>query len=619
MIRLHDVTLARGGNVLLDAATWHLRPGARVGVVGRNGSGKTTLLYALTGRLLPEGGRIEVRPGLRIGYLAQEAVSGSTRTVWEEARAAMTRMAALRERLEAAEAAAGRGDADGAERLDAALEAWRAAGGFREDEKVGEVLHGLGFRPEEWHVRCDTLSGGWQMRVGLARVLLSEPDLVLLDEPTNHLDLLARGWLAKFLAAAPFSVALVSHDRHLLDAVVDEIVEVRAKKLHTFKGGVGDWLRERELRIDQQETERARQLEEIEKLSSFVDRFKAKATKAAQARSRQNRLDRIELVDEVVREKVARIRLPEAPPGAEVTVELAGARLGWPDGPDVLDGVDLELARGMRVAVLGANGSGKSTLLSALAGTLPLRSGRRKVGDRVRIGVFTQDLAAELPKDRSGLDVLAEAMPLVTPERHRAVLGALGLVKDAAVRPIGELSGGERARVALGALVTRPSACLLLDEPTNHLDVETVEVLADALCAFDGAVFLVSHDRHLVERVATHVLRVEHGRAEISIGVEPEDFELTPRRRTAAAATGAADEHAERKKRARQNEKSRRRIGQIESRITEIDAKLTALDDQMVAHATDHVKVRALTSEHDALTAEQEALFAEWEALEAGQ
>ncbi len=619
MIRLEEVSLAPGGDLLLWDANWHVRPGARAALVGRNGTGKTTLLRAIVGDEHPWEGRIVVRPGARVGYLPQQAVSGSTKTVWEEVRSAMSGLNALKAALASAEADVTAGDPDAIERHARALDRFRLAGGFAEDQKIGEVLHGLGFGPSTWDQPCDTFSGGWQMRIALARLLLSDPDVALLDEPTNHLDIEARSWLAGHLRSVPWAVVVVSHDRHLLDRVATEVVEVRAGRLHRYAGNFTAFLAQREERIDAQQVSYERQQEEIARLERFVERFRAKATKAAQARSRQNRLDRMERVDAPdAPQKLPRLVLPDAPPGAHEALSLIGASLGWTGGPPVLQGVDLVLERGMRVAVLGPNGAGKSTLLSTLSGRLPPMSGRRKVGDRVRIGVFTQDLAADLPEDATALEHLTGVAPLLGEQRARTILGSLGLSGPDALRPIGQLSGGERARVALAALVARPSNVLLLDEPTNHLDAETVEVLARALRGYEGALLLVTHDRYLVEQLATHVLRVGNGEATLHLGVRPEWLEPIKRVAPDAIAdnTPAVEDYEARKRRHREVERARKRAAEIERELVAIEAEQARVDAALLEAATDYARARALGAEHDALVRRHDALFEEWEALE---
>jgi ATP-binding cassette subfamily F protein 3 len=619
MIQLDDVTVSLAGTPIVEGATFHLHPGDHAGLVGRNGSGKTTLLRAIVGEVPAESGTVRVRPGARVAWLPQQAVSGSVRPLWDEVRGAMTRILQLEAELRAAEEAVGR-DPDGAQRLARATEQFAVHGGYAADEKVGTVLHGLGFAPDTWRRTCDTFSGGWQMRIALARLLLSDPDVALLDEPTNHLDLEARSWLADFLRGARFTFVVVSHDRWLLDRCVDRILEVRSHTVHDYRGNFSAFLAERELRQAQHEAAFERQQGEIARLERFVERFGAKATKASQAQSRQKQLDRMDRLDAPEHVgKRARLALPEPPPGANEALTLQQATVGWSADRALLTGVDLSLERGMRLALLGPNGCGKSTLLHTLAGELPPLSGRRRVGDRVRVGVFHQDLAQALPAERTALEHLTTENPLTPPERVRSVLGALGLSGGRAERPIGVLSGGEKARVALASLVLRPCNALLLDEPTNHLDAETVDVLVDALLAWEGALAIVTHDRFVVEQLATHVAVVRDGRVDVHAGVKPEDF--VPTAPTAAhgpaAPSAEAVDHADRKKRQREAERARRRLAEIEREIPKAEAGVAAIDEALVEAATDYARVRALAADRERAEKVVEGLYAEWEQLEA--
>lgn len=620
MIRLEDVSLAPGGQDLLHDATWHLRPGERVGLVGRNGTGKTTLLRAIVGERPPDDGKVHVRSSARLGWLPQQAVAGSDETVWNEAASGLTRILKLQERLKAAEAAVAAHEDGAIERLDRATEAFRIAGGYALDERIGEVLHGLGFGPEAWHRPCSTFSGGWQMRIALARTLLSEPDVLVLDEPTNHLDLHARGWLAKHLSKGPWTVLLVSHDRYVLDKVCTRIVEVRHKRLHVYTGNFTAFLQEREARASQHAQAYASQQDEIARLERFVERFKAKATKASQARSRQNRLDRMDRIEAPEHDRLPRFSLPPAPPADAELLGLDRATLGWEADAPILTGVELAMIRGMRLAVLGPNGAGKSTLLQTLAGRLRPLEGRRAVGRRVRIGVFDQDLAATLPGEATALEYVMGQAPRAGETRARSVLGALGLPGDMALRPITQLSGGEKARVALAALGAAEHNVLLLDEPTNHLDVVTVEVLVRALREFDGAMILVTHDRFLVEQLATHVARVANGQVAIREGLLPEDLEPIAAARQGEreeSTSDGAESYEARKKRQRAREKASREQGRLETRMEELDAAIARVDAELFEHATDFEKARDLSEARDALEAEQLEVMEKWEACTA--
>ncbi|MCA9567892.1 MAG: ABC-F family ATP-binding cassette domain-containing protein, partial [Myxococcales bacterium] len=497
-----------------------------------------------------------------------------------------------------------------------AMAALGVAGGYAWDERVGTVLHGLGFAPDLWQTPCDQLSGGWQMRTALARMLLSEPDLALLDEPTNHLDLHARIWLAEALRTAPWTTIVVSHDRHLLDRVATRIVEVRDQDLTSWTGNFSRFLVAREEARAQEEAAKEKQDAEIAHLQSFVDRFGAKATKAKQAKSRARRLDKIERIEVAAAVTLPRMQLPEPPASAQRMVRLAGASIGWPGGEPLATGIDLEIERGMRVALVGDNGAGKSTLLKTLSGELEPLAGRRFPGDRVRVGVFHQDLAASLPPEATGFEVVSAAAPLLTDTKVRAVLGALGLSGDRAMRPIGDLSGGEKARVALASLTARPHNLLLLDEPTNHLDAETVEVLVRALKAWTGALVLVSHDRYVVEALATHVLRLAPPFL-LEEGVRPEHFERTSSANAAPVDTSRRVDHAERKRVQRELERGRKRLEALPELVEAAEAAVAAKDEELVAASEDWTRAAALGDERAALQAVVDDLYEEWETLEA--
>ena len=617
MLRIADLDLAAGAHDLLVGASAHVHPGERVGLVGRNGCGKTSLLRAIRGDLLPAGGTITIRAGARVGFLDQHADTATEKTVWEEARGGLGPVLELEARYAEALVGAESGTPGALSLLDDLTEQLRLAGGFALDERVGAVLDGLGLGAETWQRPCSSFSGGWRVRIGLARLLLSEPGLLVLDEPTNHLDVLARGWLQGFLSRYPGTLLVVSHDRHLLDSVCTRILEVRGGRLHAFTGGYTAWRAARTLRLEQAQAAYESQQAEIARLERFVDRFKAKATKASQARSRQNQLDRMERLEAPELDRDPVLTLPPAPDCSGEAVVLERGTLGWSDGPDVLSGVELRLERGMRLAVLGLNGSGKSTLLSTLDGSLAPRAGRLRLGRGVRIGRYSQHLTQALDPEKTGLEVLRELAPAAEDGRLRSVLGALGLSGDAALREVGRLSGGEKARVVLAGFCARPANVLLLDEPTNHLDVVTVDVLIEALRSFDGAMVVVTHDRHLVEAVATHVAVVRDGVVTIAEGVRPEDFDLTPPAREAAEEeSAAAVAHADRKAERRARQKMERRAAAVQDEISAAETRLGELDAALIEAGADVEALTKLATERAEVESCIEALFEEWESLE---
>ncbi len=616
VLSLTDVTLAAGGTVLAEGIQLAIRPGDKIALIGRNGTGKTTLIDVLRGASDPAEGRRVLRPGTAIGNLPQQAVSGSRETVWDEAAKARAGIEVLRERLHVAERELEANEDGAVERHAAALDTWRDAGGFSEDEVIGSILHGLGFEPATWRRPCAELSGGWQMRVALAKVLLQAPDLALLDEPTNHLDARARSWLADHLAQARHATLVVSHDRHLLRRCATRIAELAHRRLTTFEGGIDAWDVEREARRTHLAAAARRQAGEIARLQTFVDRFGAKATKAAAAHAVERRIARIEPIEAPEADEGApRLSLPPAPPCDQAALSLLGADIGWPGHPPLLRSADLHLERGMRLALVGPNGAGKSTVLQVLAGRLPPASGRRRVGDRVRIGVFDQDLAATLPGDRTAFEHLVAAAPLSTATRLRGALGALGLSGDTAMRPIASLSGGEKARVALAALTVTPCNVLLLDEPTNPLDLASVGALVEGLASWEGTLVLVSHDRWLIERLATHVARIDGGPLRVDLGVPAGTFATTPRTSQIQVRTAPGDLHRARQ---REDRKALRRIASLETEIEALERALADHDDALTEAGGDWQLAQTLAAKRAETSTALTAAMEEWERLMSG-
>lgn len=674
---LEDVLLSVGPEDLLVGASLRVEPGECVGLVGANGCGKSTLLKCVAGHRQPDAGVVRVAHNAACGYLEQTAVSGSRRTVAEEARSRMgatVAALALRAAEEAAARATAAGDPTAAARaaaaVAAAVDAYEAAGGASAERRVAAVLDGLGFTRAQWDTPCDQLSGGWQMRVALARLLLSPAGegatptgaagdlaststaggLLLLDEPSNHLDSAATAFLASFLKRAGAATVVVSHDEKLLDGACDRLVEVRGKSLHVYTGSYGAFVEERARRAAAATARAARIDAQAAKLEGFITRFGAKATKAAAAKSKQKALDKLIDQKEQDTELAAaaaaashagpgdanevKLSLPPAPPCAAEALALQNASFGFGEKPQ-LSRVSLTLRRGMRVAVLGPNGEGKSTLLAALAGTLPVRSGSRKVGEGVAPGVFTQDLAQALPHDVVAVEhVLAVARssrPDVTMQTARSVLGALGLRGDAALRPIGALSGGEKARVALAAFVLRPANVLFLDEVSNHLDAAAVQAITDALRDWDGLLLAVTHNSAFATSLAPdYVITVAAGTAQLSQVIGGEltaqhwgvdtaaaaiaaavEEERASKARAAAASAASFDARKATKAQRARLDKLLMLIEQAESRQAAAEAAAAdAFQANDSALAAKHVAAR------DKAAAEVEAYFAEAEQLE---
>ena len=556
-VKITDAMLSVGDVDLLSNASVLIMRGQKVALVGGNGCGKSPLLKCLAGKRSVQDGTVAISKELNVGYFEQTAVSGSQLTVYQEARARMDRINAAEKALRAAEAKCGEESGDdqeacrAADTLMDALSEFDMAGGYEAEKKIAGVLDGLGFARSQWENKCDDLSGGWQMRVALARLLLSpagsgDDGLLLLDEPTNHLDEAAKTWLAKWIKDSPCTTVIVSHEKELMDGACSHVAEVRGRGLHWYTGNFTQFLEARDERITVAKALYEKQQAEEEDLKDFIRRFSANASKSTQAQSRAKLL--VKLQKEMLKTVSAAtatvsdgaagdasnmtLRLAKPPPSNQDQLKLTGATLGYSADTPILSG-SLTLSREMRVVVLGPNGAGKSTLLKSIAGTMALVKGEREICDeRVKLGVFSQDLAQFLPKDSSCLkyvmDIARQDDPLMREEKGRAALGALGITGTMALRKIGSLSGGEKARVALAGFVLQPRNCLLLDEPSNHLDVGAVKALTDGLQGWDGCLFAVSHNKSFCESLnPTHVVRVKDGKfaMENCYGLTDADFD----------------------------------------------------------------------------------------------
>ena len=501
MLHLNDVTLRIGGRLLLERASVRLPAGHRIGLVGRNGSGKTTLLALIRGELSPDAGEVRLRRGASVGTVAQEAPGGE-RT---------PREAVLDADLERARLLRTAESADDPAEIAAVQTRLADIGAHAAPARASAILAGLGFEEEAQTRPLASFSGGWRMRVALAAVLFAEPDLLLLDEPTNHLDLEASLWLEDYLLRYPRTLLLVSHDRHLLNRVPEQIVHLDQLRLTTYAGGYDAFERARRERSLLQVKERAKQEAKRRHMQAFVDRFRYKASKARQAQSRLKALARLEPIAEVIEapDVVLRFPKPAVPPPPLIT--LADVEAGY--GPHVvLERLDLRIDPDDRIALLGANGNGKSTFAKLLAGRLAPLAGEIVRAPKLRVGYFAQHQIEELQPERSALQHLADILPDQRQERLRARLGGFGLSQEKAQLQAGLLSGGEKARLTLALISALEPQILVLDEPTNHLDIDARAALVEAINEFPGAVLLISHDRHLIELTADRLWLVAGGR-----------------------------------------------------------------------------------------------------------
>tara|TARA_R110002124_G_scaffold93008_3_gene236243 strand:- start:13250 stop:15148 length:1899 start_codon:yes stop_codon:yes gene_type:complete len=500
MLHVNDMTFRLGGRVLFEKATLHLPQGRKMGLVGRNGTGKTTLFRMILGDAHPDEGSVRVRPSARIGTVTQEAPSGAT-SLLDTVLAADTERSALLAEAETVKDPMRIADihnrlAD----IDAQTAPARAA----------RILSGLGFDEAAQARACSEFSGGWRMRVALAATLFSRPDFLLLDEPTNHLDLEAAMWLETYLATWPGTLLVISHDRTMLNKVVDEIAHLSELKLTRYAGNYDRFERTRRERMTQQVKLQAKQLSEQRRIQSFVDRFRAKATKAKQAQSRMKMLARMEPIASVVEDKTTTFNFPDPAPLSPPLIAMDEVSVGYGAEP-ILKNLDLRIDMDDRIGLIGANGNGKSTLIKMLADRLKPQAGKIIKSSKLKIGYFAQHQQEELNLNESPFQHMARIMPMATETKVRSHLGRFGFSGDLANSKVEVLSGGEKARLLFALMSTEAPHILFLDEPTNHLDVDAREALVQALNEYDGAIVLVTHDSHLIDLVCDRLWLVADG------------------------------------------------------------------------------------------------------------
>jgi len=512
MLNMNGVTVRLGGRTILDRATASLPPRSHVGLIGRNGAGKSTLMKAMIGQIDPDEGSVDMPRGTRIGYIAQEAPSGTTTPI-EAVLAADTERAALLDESETCH------DPD---RVGEIHERLNAIDAYTAPARAARILVGLGFDEEMQGRPLDSYSGGWKMRVALASLLFSAPDLLLLDEPSNHLDLEATLWLEDFLRSYRATIVIISHERDLLNNVVDHILHLEQGKITLYPGGYDAFERQRAERIAQLSAARDRQAAEREKLKDYIARNSARASTAKQAQSRAKALAKMQPIAAVLEDPSLSFGFPSPPEMRPPLITLDMASVGYNDTP-VLERLNLRIDPDERIALLGRNGNGKTTLARLLAAQLPAMEGARNAAGKLSVGYFTQYQVEELDVRDTPLEHMTRVMKGATPAAVRAQLGRFGFSGDRATQKVGSLSGGERARLAL-ALITRDAPhMLILDEPTNHLDVDSREALVQALNDYSGAVVIVSHDRHMIELAADRLVLVDSGRAQ-DFGGTLEDY-----------------------------------------------------------------------------------------------
>ena len=528
MIQLNSAGKRYGHKLLFDGTDLLITAQDRVGLVGANGTGKTTFLKTLAGLETLDYGAAIVAKGIDIGYLPQDGLALSGRTVFAECMAVFSRLQGMEKELEKLMSRMADVDHTSAEyeqiadRYHQIEHEFRVHDGYAIESQVGTVLAGLGFRPEDWHRQTEEFSGGWQMRIALAKLLLQKPNLLLLDEPTNHLDLESRNWLEEYLSNYPFAFVLISHDRYFLDVTVNRIVEIWNKKIWTYTGNYDKYLAQKTQRQEQIEAAYKNQKERIEQLEVFINRFRYQATKAKQVQSRIKELEKMERIEIPEEEKTIHFSFPQPKPSGRIVAEFEGVAKSY-GSKEVFSNVGCLIEKGDRIALVGINGAGKSTLIKLLAGIEPLTAGEYKLGYNVQSDYFAQDQYKELDQDARMIDDIGRVSPSSRETDLRNLLGCFLFSGDEVFKRIGVLSGGERNRYALLRMLLHPANFLLLDEPTNHLDMRAKDVLLEALSKYTGTVVFVSHDRYFIDKLATRVFEIGNGRVEVYPG-NYEDF-----------------------------------------------------------------------------------------------
>jgi len=522
LIQLSGAGKRFGHKLLFEDADWLITSRERAGLVGANGSGKSTLLKIIAGIESLDYGSLTSTRGISAGYLPQDGLALSGRSVFAECMSVFADLRDMEREMEDLTHRMPELDPSSdeyhavADRFHQLDSEFRARDGYALEAQVGTVLAGLGFPQSDWTRRTEEFSGGWQMRIALAKLLLEKPNMLLLDEPTNHLDLEARNWLEQYLVEYPFAFVLISHDRYFLDVTVDKTVEIWNKAIHFYSGNYEKYIAQKTERRTQLEAAYKNQRDRIEQLEAFINRFRYQATKAKQVQSRIKELEKIERIEVPPDEKSIHFTFPQPKPSGRVVAEFKDVSKSYGDHL-VFSGVNFMIERGDRVALVGVNGAGKSTLIKLLAGREPLSSGSYTLGHNAQPDYFAQDQYKELDTDARMLDDLANVAPRSTTEL-RNLLGCFLFSEDDVFKRIGVLSGGERNRYALARMLLHPSNFLLLDEPTNHLDLRAKDVLLESLQEFSGTIVFVSHDRYFIDKLATRVFEIGNGEVHVFPG-----------------------------------------------------------------------------------------------------
>ncbi len=636
MIQLSAAGKRYGHKLLFEGADWLITNHDRVGLVGANGTGKSTLLKILAEMETLDYGSLSTAKGISAGYLPQDGLALSGRSVFAECMSVFSKLRAMEQEMEDLTGRMSELDhasseySQVAERYQRIEHEFRARDGYAIEAQVGSVLMGLGFQKNDWPRQTEEFSGGWQMRIALAKLLLQKPNLLLLDEPTNHLDLEARNWLEEYLTSYPYTFILISHDRYFLDVTVNKIVEIWNKRIYFYPGNYEKFLSQKTQRREQLDAAYRNQRERIEQLEVFINRFRYQATKAKQVQSRIKELEKIERIELPEEEKTIHFSFPQPKASGRIVAEFAGVAKSYGE-KEVFRDVSFMIERGDRIALVGVNGAGKSTLIKLLADAEDLTQGEYKLGHNVQADYFAQDQYKELDQDSRILDDLGRVSPQSRETELRSLLGCFLFSGEDVFKRIGVLSGGERNRYALLRMLLHPANFLLLDEPTNHLDMRAKDVLLEAISKYTGTVVFVSHDRYFIDNLATRVFEIGEGRVEVYPG-NYEDYrwrkeggavrlqETTQLAVTSVPANGnkpASADGAEAKAK-RLNPIKRK---QIENRVRELEQEINRTETAIAHHET---ALQSFVSAEETARLSQELLtrraalqvsVAEWEKL----
>ncbi len=597
MIHIQNLNKHFGARVIFDEASAHIPPQTRVGLVGPNGSGKTTLLRMLMGQEEPDSGNLVITKGARLGYLKQEVWENPERSIITETLSGFPELQALEHKLiQIEKELSENNDSELLSRYGELRQKFETLGGYRIEHEGRAILTGIGFKPDQHYLPLRTLSGGWMMRVALAKLLLSKPEVLLLDEPTNHLDLDSIVWLENFLLEYPGTILLTTHDQIFMQRIAQRIIEISFNKLHTYIGDFESYAEQKAARREQLEAQYKNQKRKLEQTERFIERFRYKASKARQVQSRIKMLDKVERV-QIENEplRAMKFRLPQPPRSGLEVVQMRkvekryGANL-------VYSQLDFTMARGEKIALVGPNGAGKSTLLKMIAGVLNYEGGAIDYGHEVMFEYYAQHQLENLNPNATVMEEITSVTGHLLPEQRRGLLGAFLFSGDDVFKPIPVLSGGEKARVALAKLLGRPVNFLVMDEPTNHLDILARQILEDALADYTGTLLFISHDRAFINAISNKIVEVKDGRLRSypgnydeyiwkkeQEGLADETKPTVPTEIPSASDSSAGSRKEDRRTRAERTQKKSQELRPLKQRVAVLEKEIAALETEKSA------------------------------------